>query len=1298
MVVTDLLYKNRAFLLSLLIIIITTGVFWSQSRIPALNQKAQMGDRINIDAIAFDQVFVVTPGQPLYERTLKSSINWAYTNWKGMGFGFLLAASFITLLQTLPRTRIIKNRFLSSLYGLVIGSPLGVCVNCATPIAQGMIRGGARLETSLALLLSSPTLNPIVIAIALSLLSFHMVMIKIALGIFFILLVIPLLVKISAVSQLSTDVQTKLEEYNRQITLHEKQPEAVDLNRDSLWQTLYLTFGSLLKNLIYIIKITLPLMILAGLLGSLLIQSLPQGSLAELPMSPLNLLIIALIGVILPVPIAFDVLIINILLNSGLDIGLAAGLLFSLGIFSIYPAMVIARTQSLNLSLLIVLSVVIFSMTAGYTTSLVDQKISQLAEASIEKELASPPASIRFDDIFKTCVQFDSATTKRDCLQQFLFEKNISYDTPDFCSLQQTENIQHKDSLAAMSICRQLTRFLNAQQQSIKLQSTEPCDALSSRNLSDECKVNLFKSRALEYTNLSVCSDLNSRSLQQYCVSSIIAERLKLKTPASCDLSLSDNMHRQCIDNLNAHITSELGEIEKCNALSSPNAQAICRSTVSSLKISRLQDYAICDRLTQAAEHRQCLNQVIMQQSLRQKNPAICYKLNTRQLVSHCRIQVAIRLSQSEIQRRNLAGFTTDSFNRIPFHPQPSQPLSAAPATPLHWSEIHNDGRVSVSYIAHNTRNITAGPVFARHPASQYGIHMPWQFNLTDFMEPFIYGKGIASGDFNNDGWPDLVLASSHGVMLYQNNSRGKFDFIANINLPDTPLNAFIVTLVDMDNDGWQDLYVSAYASDSIIFKNTQGHFSSDTFARVPRTDTIVNLAAAFADWDRDGDLDLAEGNWSYGAEGAFIPQKSQNVWYTNHALRFTPYLPDEPLGESLSLLLSDLNDDGHTDMLVANDRKYPDLLYLGNSSGDFSPIGADSQIIPETSLNSMSYDSADFNNDLLLDIFSTDMSVAAGDKENYCQFIRNRKDQAHCQWLLNSRKAVESIDTGWCTSLDTQQRSECFSAMAIQLAKRDRNNSLCSKIPSAFPAKQQLCHNISRKIHDIAYTGHIQQLQQKESNKLLLQSENHHFTDATQAMGVANSFWSWTGKAADLDNDEWQDIYIGNGLGFGQQDHNIHSNIFFHNQQGQSFKQAEKQFGLVNYSNTPSYTYLDYDLDGDIDIISTRVLAPPVVFENQATTNNSLSFVLRDHIGNRFCIGCKLVIYYGENNHQLREIKLSGGFMSFDDPVAYFGLSQHKRIHRVQIVWSDGQTWTLKKDLPVNRRYKITRFQDVTL
>ena len=132
-----------------------------------------MGLRTNVTAIAFDTIVPVNAAEALPTRILKSSINWAYTNWRGMTFGLLFAAAALTILGNVRR-RSFNNPWLNTLSGVVAGAPLGVCVNCATPIAQGLYAAGARLETALATLMSSPTLNVIVLTMSFTLLPWEL--------------------------------------------------------------------------------------------------------------------------------------------------------------------------------------------------------------------------------------------------------------------------------------------------------------------------------------------------------------------------------------------------------------------------------------------------------------------------------------------------------------------------------------------------------------------------------------------------------------------------------------------------------------------------------------------------------------------------------------------------------------------------------------------------------------------------------------------------------------------------------------------------------------------------------------------------------------------------------------------------------------------------------------------------------------------------------------------------------------------------------------------------------------------
>ena len=112
-------------------------------------------------------------------------------------------------------------------------------------------------------------------------------------------------------------------------------------------------------------------------------------------------------------------------------------------------------------------------------------------------------------------------------------------------------------------------------------------------------------------------------------------------------------------------------------------------------------------------------------------------------------------------------------------------------------------------------------------------------------------------------------------------------------------------------------------------------------------------------------------------------------------------------------------------------------------------------------------------------------------------------------------------------------------------------------------------------------------------------------------------------------------------------------------------------EFGLSSILATSSYSYLDMDLDGDLDIITVPMNGPILVFRNNSQDGQSIAAQLRDHIGNSSGIGSKIFIYYGdpdEEQHQMRELQASGGFLSFDPFIAYFGLGDFNQVHRVEI------------------------------
>src|ERR1700759_4879612 len=122
-------------LLTLLIIAVTCGVFWLGSPYPSLQSKAGADPDEALSApLGCEAHFPEPRSDQKVQRVLWVAAEWAVTNKQGMTFGILLAAGLLTLSPLLPRRR--GGKFVGSVQGLLIGAPLGVCVNCAAPIGQ----------------------------------------------------------------------------------------------------------------------------------------------------------------------------------------------------------------------------------------------------------------------------------------------------------------------------------------------------------------------------------------------------------------------------------------------------------------------------------------------------------------------------------------------------------------------------------------------------------------------------------------------------------------------------------------------------------------------------------------------------------------------------------------------------------------------------------------------------------------------------------------------------------------------------------------------------------------------------------------------------------------------------------------------------------------------------------------------------------------------------------------------------------------------------------------------------------
>ena len=568
----------------------------------------------------------------------------------------------------------------------------------------------------------------------------------------------------------------------------------------------------------------------------------------------------------------------------------------------------------------------------------------------------------------------------------------------------------------------------------------------------------------------------------------------------------------------------------------------------------------------------------------------------------------------------------------------------------------------------------------------------------------------MASGDIDADGWIDLVFGTDKGLLLYRNIQGKKFEQLP-LRISGERIRVINTALVDLNNDRLPDLYFSLYRGGNHIIINDNGALRAAGLVSLPVVGPTAPNATAFGDLDLDGDIDIALGNWTAGPWTRVPGEGSRNaiLWKQDSGYR-VERLPGFP-GETLSMLISDINQDGFPDLMVGNDFEIPESYYLGQAGGKLRLIKRSDNLFPVTTFSTMSIDSGDIDNDLDLEIYATQASgftstlptnrasmLPLQTTTESCDEYENEAWRTRCLERLKQHQIISEArikrNPRLCLELgvDSEIRGCLSHLLLIKSTRFDRDPKICVRLEKNWPDLAYICKTGHQPIPKYSQEQVREKLrQQLGRNMLYSPTQSGAYTEMAEAMDADITGWSWTARFADLDNDEWQDIYIVNGRFSSPK---RATNVFFRNERGERFANATRDAGLENYLSTSSYTYVDYDNDADLDIVVVSNDGPIWVYTNNTQNSPGIIFELDDSKGNRAGIGGRIIIHYGPDGskHQIREIKASGGFLSYDAPRAHFGLGEHDVVSRVEVIWSTGETTELSGDFRGGHKYLIGR------
>ncbi|MBW1295457.1 VCBS repeat-containing protein [Aquimarina litoralis] len=561
-------------------------------------------------------------------------------------------------------------------------------------------------------------------------------------------------------------------------------------------------------------------------------------------------------------------------------------------------------------------------------------------------------------------------------------------------------------------------------------------------------------------------------------------------------------------------------------------------------------------------------------------------------------------------------------------------------------------------------------------------------FNIFTYRN-FYNGGGVAIGDINNDGLPDIYLtANKKENKLYLNKGNFVFEDISKSS-GTIGKNAWStgVVMVDINADGLLDIYVCNAGNvegddqKNELFINNGDLTFTEKASVYNLADSGFTTHAAFFDYDRDGDLDV------YILNNSFIPVSSlgyvnkRNLrakdWDIPEILKgggdkllrndngvFTDVSEEAGIfgsliGFGLGVTIGDVNKDLLPDIYVSNDFYERDYLYINQGNGTFTEEIKD--WVKHLSISSMGADMADINNDGYPEIFVTDMLP---------------EDDLR----LKETSSFESYD--------------------VYKLKKSRD----------------------------FYNQYMQ-------NSLQLNNGDNTFSEIAFYSGVAKTDWSWGALLFDMDNDGYRDIYVSNGIYHDLTDQDFMNffandiiqkmtltgkkeevdsiinkmpstpipNYSFKNNGDLSFTDTTEKWGFNEPTFSNGSAYGDLDNDGDLDVVVNNFNMPVGIYQNnsQKKGNNYLKIKVTGSDKNTYAIG-SIVEAYVKDQVIRQELIPSRGFQSSIEYVMTIGIGENNKVDSLRVIYPDGKSQlldkvTLNKQINLDHKNANQQFEYVT-
>ena len=502
--------------------------------------------------------------------------------------------------------------------------------------------------------------------------------------------------------------------------------------------------------------------------------------------------------------------------------------------------------------------------------------------------------------------------------------------------------------------------------------------------------------------------------------------------------------------------------------------------------------------------------------------------------------------------------------------------------------------------------------------------------------------------------------------------------------------------------------FTEVSAKAGIRFKHTDGRSGQRYFLET------LGAGAAWFDYDRDGDLDIYFVNGA-GLPGAEFDVSPTNALYRNNGnMTFTEVTNGAKVGDGgygFGCCVGDYDNDGWPDLYVTN--YGPNILYRNNGDGSFSNVTEGTGVGGERWSSSAAF--ADYDRDGDLDLFVAnyldyrleDNTIChRGDLRVYCPpadftgvadvLYENKGDGSFADVTRESgvfNPEGKGLGVVW-GDYDNDGYPDIFVANDTTADMLYRNNGdgtfmdVALFVGVALGAKGIPMGGMGTSFGDYDNDGWLDIAVtnfQDDPNSLYHGEGDGTFADASYASrlgGVSLPYVGWGVDFVDLDNDGFTDLFVGNG--------NIYDNVemfdpgytypqrnhLFRNQGDGTLSEISSQCGPGLSLNKVSrgVAFVDYDNDGDIDILVTNSNQTSDLLRNESSNqHNWLNLRLVGTASNRDAIGARVKIFAPGLEPQLREVKSGSSYLCQSDMRLHFGLGKASIVTRIEIRWPSG-------------------------